>query len=32
MRAAREIAENGRFGFAEAARGDELNAFFRRTD
>jgi 2-methylisocitrate lyase-like PEP mutase family enzyme len=33
MRAAREIAENGRFdGFAEAARGDELNAIFRRPD
>jgi 2-methylisocitrate lyase-like PEP mutase family enzyme len=30
MRAARKIAENGRFdGFAEAARGDELNAIFR---
>jgi 2-methylisocitrate lyase-like PEP mutase family enzyme len=31
MRAAREIAETGRFGaFAEAASGAELNAFFRR--
>ncbi|MGJ7506740.1 isocitrate lyase/PEP mutase family protein [Variovorax sp. GT1P44] len=32
MRAAREIAESGRFAFAEAARGDELNALFRRAD
>jgi 2-methylisocitrate lyase-like PEP mutase family enzyme len=31
MRAAREIAEHGRFdAFAEAARGDELNGFFGR--
>ena len=30
MRAARALAEQGRFdGFADAASGEELNAFFR---
>ena len=33
LRAARTIAETGRFdGFADAASGNELNAFFRTTD